>query len=288
MVTQGALHHSRRWLYLSNLLGRICIKLSQKPVRAFQGSVPGFNERMVTMHTRPTVTSIVSGLLALGMFMPAYALNLNKSIEVEAGSESGGHSTLNGSISVGDGAIVNGGLETVNGRISVDDNARIERAETVNGSIRVGAGVTAHDLSSVNGTISVGGGSTVEGELSVVNGKISLGTNASVSDDVSNVNGEIEIDGAGIGGNLTTVNGDVTLSNGSTLQGDLVVERPGGGNWRDSNRQPRIIIGPGSRVLGEIRLEREVELFISDSAEVGGVSGVMSMDDAERFSGDRP
>lgn len=240
------------------------------------------------MHTRQAVTSIVTGVIALGLFMPAYGFNFNKSINVEAGSESEGHSTLNGSISVGNNATVNGSLETVNGRISVDDNARIEDAETVNGSVRIGSGVNARDVSSVNGTISIGESSTVDGDLSVVNGRISLAMDASVRNDVSNVNGEIEAEGAGIGGNLTTVNGDVTLSGGSTVQGDLVVEKPGGGNWRDRSRKPRIIIGPGSRVLGEIRLEREVELYISDSAEVGGVSGVMSMDDAERFSGDRP
>ena len=37
-----------------------------------------------------------------------------------------------------------------------------------------------------------------------------------------------------------------------------------------------------------IRLEREVELYISESAEVGGVKGKMSMDDAVRFSGKKP
>jgi hypothetical protein len=47
-------------------------------------------------------------------------------------------------------------------------------------------------------------------------------------------------------------------------------------------------VGPGAKVLGEIRLERAAELYISDSAEVGGVSGVMTLDDAVRFSGDRP
>lgn len=240
------------------------------------------------MFNRRNLATMAAGFLALGLVVPAHGFNMNKSINIEAGSESGGHSTLNGSISVGSDAIVNGGLETVNGTIRVDDNARIEDAETVNGSVRIGAGVTANDLSSVNGSISVGESSTIDGGISVVNGKINLGTGASVSADVSNVNGEIEIDGAGIGGDLTTVNGDVTLSNGSTLQGDLVVEKPRGGNWNSRGRKPRIIIGPGAQVLGEIRLEREVELFISDAAEVGGVGGVMSIDDAERFSGDRP
>jgi len=41
-------------------------------------------------------------------------------------------------------------------------------------------------------------------------------------------------------------------------------------------------------VEGVIDLEREVKLYISDSAEVGGVKGVMTMDDAVRFSGKRP
>ena len=240
------------------------------------------------MNTRRTVASTSAGVIALLLFMPAYGFNFNKSINVEAGSESGGHSTLNGSITVGSNAIVNGSLETVNGRISIDDNATVEDAETVNGSIRIGAGVNARDISSVNGTISVGESSTIGGELSVVNGRISLARDVSVSDDVRNVNGEIELSGAGVGGDLTTVNGDVTLSNASTVQGDLVVESPNGGSFRDRDRRPRIIIGPGSRVLGEIRLERNVELYISDSAEVGGVSGVMSLDDAKRFSGERP
>jgi DUF4097 and DUF4098 domain-containing protein YvlB len=240
------------------------------------------------MFNRRNIARMTAGLLVLALLVPAYGFNMNKSINVEAGSESGGHSTLNGSISVGSDAVVNGDLETVNGTIRVDDNARIGDAETVNGSVRIGTGVTANDLSSVNGSISVGESSTIDGAVSVVNGRINLNTGASVSADVSNVNGEIEIDGAGIGGDLTTVNGDVMLSNGSTLTGDLVVDKPRGGNWNARSRKPRIVVGPGARVLGQIRLEREVELFISDAAEVGGVSGVMSMDDAERFSGDRP
>jgi hypothetical protein len=83
------------------------------------------------------------------------------------------------------------------------------------------------------------------------------------------------------------VNGDITLTDGAIVRGDIIVEKPGGWN-NNSTREPRIIIGPESSVLGTIVLERKVELFISDSAEVGGVSGVMSMDDAVRFSGSRP
>jgi hypothetical protein len=57
---------------------------------------------------------------------------------------------------------------------------------------------------------------------------------------------------------------------------------------KSKSRKPRIVVGPGSRVEGKIILKREVELFISETAEVGGVEGEMSMDDAIRFSGKRP
>jgi hypothetical protein len=45
---------------------------------------------------------------------------------------------------------------------------------------------------------------------------------------------------------------------------------------------------PGSRIEGAIVVEYEVELFISDEAEVTEVRGAMTLDDAQRFSGDTP
>ncbi|MCG8368888.1 MAG: hypothetical protein MJA32_00085, partial [Proteobacteria bacterium] len=178
----------------------------------------------------------------------------------------------------------------VNGKIRVDDGAAIEKAKTVNGSIRIGDDVRARNLSTVNGAVSVGGTSSVDGGIETVNGRITLERGAAVGEDVENVNGRIELHGAEIGGDLSTVTGDVVLNDGSVLKGDLVVEKPNSWGWksRKNRRKPRIVIGPGSRVHGTIELEREVELFISESAQVGGVSGVMSIDDAVRFSGDSP
>jgi len=69
----------------------------------------------------------------------------------------------------------------------------------------------------------------------------------------------------------------------------FVVEKPGKSGWFNKDtRVPTVIVGPGCRVEGTLRLEREVKLYISESASVGAVEGVMSMDDAIRFSGDRP
>jgi len=232
--------------------------------------------------------SFTACLLGLLLIAPAHAFNVNKSISVDAGSTTDGHSTVNGSISVGRDAIVNGSLETVNGTIRIDDNVTLQDAGTVNGAIRIGDGVTADEISSVNGTIRIGKRGSISDEVSVVNGKIQIGAGSSVAGDVSNVNGEMLIEGTEIGGDLSTVTGDVLLTDNSVLRGDLIIEKPGGWGWKRKNRKPRIIIGPGSKVVGTIKAAQEIELFISDSAEVGGVSGEASMDQAVRFSGNRP
>ena len=63
------------------------------------------------------------GLLALLLVTPANALGINKSINIEADSQAGGASTVNGSITVGSGATVTGALETVNGAIRIGEDA---------------------------------------------------------------------------------------------------------------------------------------------------------------------
>jgi cytoskeletal protein CcmA (bactofilin family) len=233
--------------------------------------------------------SLTAGLLAILIVAPANGFNLNKSITIEAGGQSSGESTINGSISVGRDATVTGDLETVNGSIRIDESARIEDAGTVNGALRLANGVTAQDISSVNGTVELGENVVIDGEISVVNGRISIGSGSEVSKDVSNVNGAIQVRGTTIGGDLATVNGDVTLTANSVLRGDLIVEKPNSRQrGRSEKRKPKVVIGPGVRIHGEIELKREVELYISESAEVGGVTGVMTLEQAIRFSGENP
>ena len=133
------------------------------------------------------------------------------------------------------------------------------------------------------------GGTSVDGSVEAVNGSIELGQATRVTRGVANVNGAIELKGADVGGNVETVNGDVELSNGAILRGNLIIEKSKSWGWNNKkSRKPRVIIGPGSVIEGTIMLERKVELYISESARVGGVSGEMSMDDAKRFSGNRP
>lgn len=235
-----------------------------------------------------TKTTFTVALLIVLMSVPAFGATINKSVKIAAGEESGGATSVNGSISVGDNAVVTGNLKTVNGTIRVDTGASIQKVTTVNGGLHLADNVTAEGLTTVNGGIKIGQDTLVAGEVEAVNGRISIERGSRVADSVSNVNGEIGLEGAEIGGDLSTVNGDIELSDGAVVKGDIVVEKPSGWSWgKEKKRKPRIVIGPGSRVEGTIRLEREVELFISETAEVGGVSGEMSMDDAVRFSGDQ-
>ena len=72
-----------------------------------------------------TKTTFTVGLLILLMAVPAFAATVNKSIRIADGEESGGATSVNGSITVGDNAVVTGGLTTVNGKIIVDSGASI-------------------------------------------------------------------------------------------------------------------------------------------------------------------
>ena len=226
------------------------------------------------------------GLLVLLMAVPAFGASVNKSVAIGAGEESGGATSVNGSISVGSNAVVTGGLRTVNGSIRVDDGADIENAKTVNGRLRMGDGVHADNLTTVNGAVTIGEQAAIAGDISAVNGSITVEREATVAGEVGNVNGRITLTGTEIGGDVKTVTGDVRIDE-SVLKSNLVIDKPS--FWKKaSSRKPRIVIGPGSRVEGAIIVEYEVELFISDTAEVGDVTGVMTLDDAVRFSGDSP
>jgi len=228
-------------------------------------------------------------LLALALAAPvANAWNVNKSINIEAGAQTSGDSTVNGSVTVGAGAIISGSLETVNGSIRIAENVQAESVSTVNGSIRIESGLVTDSVESVNGTIRIGPMAQISRSVEVVNGKIVLGEGGRVGRDIANVNGEISIESTEIGGDIRTVTGDVTIDGSSQVLGDIIIEKPGGWGWNRRKQKPRVIIGPGARVEGTIVAEHEIELYISESASVGGVSGEASMDDAIRFSGDRP
>jgi DUF4097 and DUF4098 domain-containing protein YvlB len=244
---------------------------------------------MSNILSKNTMTLGLMVLLALTVAFPAHAHNVNQSVKVGAGNTSDGESSVNGSISVGSGAVVTGDLSTVNGRIHVDSDAKVEDVSTVNGGLRIGSGASTQSLSTVNGAIDVSENVIVDGQIEAVNGEIDVDTGSTVARDVSNVNGEIELRSSTVDGDISTVSGSIDLTGTAVVKGDIIVEKASSWGWNSKkSKLPEIVIGPEARVHGDIHVERVVKLYISDTAEVGGVTGEMSMSDAIRFSGERP
>lgn len=180
---------------------------------------------------------------------------------------------VNKSIHIGSGDSA-GSLETVNGSIHIGSNATVQSAETVNGGVSLGEGSVAESVETVNGSITLEADATVAQSVEAVNGGIQLERNAEVIGDVENVNGGIELNSAKVGGRITTTTGDVFVLDGSRVGGGILVEqqRSWFGNSQPQ-RDPRIVIGAGSVVNGELRFDREVDLYVHETAKVGTITG---------------
>ena len=189
---------------------------------------------------------------------------------------------VNGSIHIENGQQA-GALSTVNGGIRVDTGASAEKVSTVNGGIELGDNVTVDSVETVNGGIELGQGTHVARTVEAVNGHIQLAHGADVAGKASNVNGRIELEAAHVGGGIETVSGDVEIGANSRVEGGLLVEKPHGFSWGKS-KNPRIVIGPHAVVDGTLEFRRDVDLYVSDSAKVGTITGAT----ANKFSGDHP
>jgi hypothetical protein len=198
-------------------------------------------------------------------------------------ADSSGANTVNGSIHVPAGT-KSGELATVNGSIHIDENSTVGSAGTVNGSVTLGAHSTAASLATVNGGITLDDGAHVAREVSTVNGGLTLDTGAEVGGVLANVNGRIALHAAHVGGGLRTVDGDIDVLGASRVEGGIIVKRGGGGLFSFHTHTPRIVIGPGAVVQGDLRFERQVQLYVSDQASTGAISGATAI----RFSGASP
>lgn len=168
-----------------------------------------------------------------------------------------------------------GDLETVNGSITIEAGATVRDAETVNGSVRAGNDVSADNLSTVNGSIRTGERANIGGGVETVNGSIFVDRGGRVGGGISTVNGAIGIVDVDLAGGIETVSGDITVGVGSHVSGGVRVEKPTS-NWfpiQVNKRKPRIIIGPDAVVEGELVFEREVTLYVHDTARIGKVTG---------------
>ena len=212
-------------------------------------------------HQRPITGTLTATLLCLALAgTPAFA---QQDI-----------SKVNGSVTAAS-AQPFGDLSTVNGSIRIEDRATGGDASTVNGSIKAGDGIGAGSLSTVNGSIRTGTGATLSGSASTVNGSIFIDRGSKVGRGIETVNGAIGVVSTVVDGNIETVNGDITVGIGSHVRGGIKVNKPSS-NWlpiQVNRRKPRIIIGPDAVVDGTLVFEREVTLYVHDSARTGAITG---------------
>lgn len=237
--------------------------------------------------TRGIVTTMAFAL-CLSVAMPASAGSVNKSIKIGAGETSNGGSSVNGRVLAESGAIVSGDLQTVNGSVTLESGVQAHDVESVNGRVRVGDDSSVHSVSTVNGRNKIGERVIVDGEVGTVNGAITVGSGSSVTGDVTAVNGKIELLSVRVDGNVENVNGGMELLDGTRIGGNVIVRKTK--SWWNSgskkNKVPRIVIGSNVVIEGTLVLEREVELYIHETATVGEIEGKNI--DIQRFSGDRP
>jgi DUF4097 and DUF4098 domain-containing protein YvlB len=233
---------------------------------------PMFGSRNARPVRRVSVYGFIAALAAM--------LALSACGESNYGDES---TKINGSIHVPAGKQP-GAVTTVNGSIHVDDNAAVTSATTVNGSVHLGDHAAATSLTSVNGSIALGTGAHVSGTASSVNGELTLGDGAEILGSLSNVNGKITLTAAHVGGGIKTVNGSMNITGASHVEGGILVGKSSTELVQIVQHLPRIVIGPGATVQGELRFERPVQLFVSDKATIGTVTGATPIP----FTGETP
>jgi hypothetical protein len=68
------------------------------------------------------------------------------------------------------------------------------------------------------------------------------------------------------------VAGDIAIHGPSRVEGGILVEKSTNIVHFGSG-VPRVEIGPGATVQGQLRFEREVKLYVSDKATIGPVAG---------------
>lgn len=192
------------------------------------------------------------------------------------------YNSINGSVHVAAGRPAEA-ASTVNGSIMIDDDATADSVGTVNGSIHVGARATATSLTTVNGSITVNEAAHTQ-HIKSVNGSLTISEGAEISGGLTTVNGKIDVHAAHVTGRINDVEGDISILGAARVDGGILVEKHHGFSIPVRTREPTVIIGPGAQVLGELRFERKVNLFVSDRATIGTVTGATAV----TFSGESP
>ncbi len=202
-------------------------------------------------------------------------------IEDGATIQKGDLSTVKGAIMVGDNASVNG-IDVTNGSISIGDNSMAERVSTGSGDISVGDNSTVRSLEAGKGSITVGAGSTVANNVKTGSGSITIGDGSSVTGYVESTRGQVTLDGAKVGGNVIAHAKGLHIDNGATVAGYVHFKKAAG--VMEGKDVPVVILGKNINIAGTVTFDRDVKLYVHDSATTGDIAGAEPM----AYSGDEP
>ena len=227
------------------------------------------------------------GVALLGLMSASNAFgSVNKNIRVEAGEISKGASSVNGRVTVGDGAMIDGDVDTVNGGIKLGSGVQAGEVQSVNGKVTIGDDCTVETAQTVNGRAELGERVIVSGDVSTVNGEVNIGYGSQVGGDVDTVNGKVKLKGVNVAGNIGNTNGGVYLDEGTRVEGSVLVRKTKNYGWSWGKKsKPVVVIGRNVVVEGPLVFEREGELYIHDTATVRSIEGEAEM---QRYSGDAP
>jgi hypothetical protein len=159
-----------------------------------------------------------------------------------------------------------------------------ENADTGSRSVRVPAGTAVGVIDTGSGSIELGAGSSVRGKIDSGSGSVDF-NGVTVEGPIDTGSGDISLVDCQLRDDLRTTRGEVKLEGSTRVDGDLIIRKSKcwGICWGD-DQPTRVIIGAGASVAGEIRSERETELWVHETARIGKVSGA----EVKRFSGERP
>ena len=158
-----------------------------------------------------------------------------------------------------------------------------ESIETITRDISLSAHARAESLESMTGSITMRPDSRVSGNVETGSGALVLEAGSEVAGKVSSNSGSIRIDGARVGGLVSTTDGDIYVGPDSHLERGILIHKRdvAGLSFGDlklgipigRGTPPRVVIAPGAKVAGTLRFKRKVELLVSESATIGPVEG---------------
>jgi hypothetical protein len=176
----------------------------------------------------------------------------------------------------------------------VASGAASEPVETITRDISLAEKAHAESVESMTGAITLRREARVTGNVETGSGELVLERGSEVTGSLSNDSGAIRIDGARVGGRISTTYGDIYIGPDSRVDGGIVVHKRNviGLSFGDlklglpigRSTPPRIVIGPRATVAGVLRFKREVELLVSESATIGTVEGARPV----MFASDTP